>query len=1067
MSGQITILQLPTAAALTGSEAVPIVQNGVTVQTTAGAISGAGALNYPFLTVSSTAGLTQARYLTTGTGLSVTDNGAGNTLQIKMTGLANALNSASTGILVITGSSTVSSTLLSVGSGLTIANANGLSGSPTISLNTNLQNISSLTGTGLMTINGSTFSQVNLLGTSGQITVTGGDGTSTPTFSLSATSVTAGSYTIPSSITVDAYGRLTNASSSSTTGIGGTIALQQSPSFTGTPTAITAGTGTNSTQLATTAFVYNVIGGAGTVVNSISGGTTGLTPATASSGAVVLGGTLAVANGGTGVTTSTGSGNLVLSISPALTGIPTAPTAVTTTNTTQIATTAFVYGALAIAGAPIYQGVWNASTNTPTLASSVGTSGYYYVVSVAGTTTLNGISSWAVGDWAIFNGGVWQKQPGSASQSFTNLTTANLTVSGLTGYMYANGGSNVTASTTIPTSALSGVLSVSNGGTGQSTFTSGYIPWGNGTGALVSGSSLTYVNQTNTIGLLLYSVNGFSTGSNAITYPTQTTSLAFEMKASASNMRIQVQDGQGRINYYWNGYTDLGGLKYIVTGEPYARYQQSAASTSGCYFGWYGAPAGTAGTAITQTQLGQMQSGTGGSIWFSQRGTSTDFYMGSSGGVSIGNSTDPGATNLSVSGALTLGTALTVANGGTGMTNIASSYIPFGSTSTSMTTSSSLTFDGNTLTSITGSSSAVALKGQGGNLGGTTGNAIYLLQLFNTAANANYLNVFQFRNATGTAWTTATTRIQNITDATNQGYIDFNPVNNNNSVGIGYGASEIIRFINGGAISFNSGVSYGTSGNALICGGSSSQTWGTLGVVGGGTGVTVSTGANSVVLRDASANITTNFAFLGYTNVAAAGTITTLVVSSTPNWIVTGSGGQTYKLPDATTLPVGATYTFNNNQTSGTIVVQNNSSTTVVTVQSGAYVTVVLLVNGSSAGSWDYHANIPSGTFWSTNTLSTGAAITSTQAVTGSTLISTVATGTAPLTVTSTTQVANLNAATAGTATNVTASAGSGATNYMAFVSSATGTVAVNTNSTLTYNYTNNALTAGVNGGTF
>jgi len=56
-----------------------------------------------------------------------------------------------------------------------------------------------------------------------------------------------------------------------------------------------------------------------------------------------------------------------------------------------------------------YQGTWNASTNTPTLTSSVGTKGYYYVVSVAGTTNLNGITDWQIADWAVFNGSVWQK----------------------------------------------------------------------------------------------------------------------------------------------------------------------------------------------------------------------------------------------------------------------------------------------------------------------------------------------------------------------------------------------------------------------------------------------------------------------------------------------------------------------------------------------------------------------------------------------------------------------------------------------------------------------------------
>jgi hypothetical protein len=63
----------------------------------------------------------------------------------------------------------------------------------------------------------------------------------------------------------------------------------------------------------------------------------------------------------------------------------------------------------AVLGALSYQGTWNASTNTPTLTSSVGTKGYYYVVDVAGSTNLNGITDWKVGDWAVFNGSIWQK----------------------------------------------------------------------------------------------------------------------------------------------------------------------------------------------------------------------------------------------------------------------------------------------------------------------------------------------------------------------------------------------------------------------------------------------------------------------------------------------------------------------------------------------------------------------------------------------------------------------------------------------------------------------------------
>jgi hypothetical protein len=88
------------------------------------------------------------------------------------------------------------------------------------------------------------------------------------------------------------------------TGTGSTV-LSASPAFTGTPTAPTAGIGTNTTQLATTAYVINQIGAITAGVSTFSGGTTGLTPASATNGAITLAGTLAAANGGTGNTNGT------------------------------------------------------------------------------------------------------------------------------------------------------------------------------------------------------------------------------------------------------------------------------------------------------------------------------------------------------------------------------------------------------------------------------------------------------------------------------------------------------------------------------------------------------------------------------------------------------------------------------------------------------------------------------------------------------------------------------------------------------------------------------------------
>lgn len=64
---------------------------------------------------------------------------------------------------------------------------------------------------------------------------------------------------------------------------------------------------------------------------------------------------------------------------------------------------------LAINGSVIYKGTWNATTNSPSLASSIGIKGWYYVVSVAGTTNINGISIWNIGDWIIFDGSIWEK----------------------------------------------------------------------------------------------------------------------------------------------------------------------------------------------------------------------------------------------------------------------------------------------------------------------------------------------------------------------------------------------------------------------------------------------------------------------------------------------------------------------------------------------------------------------------------------------------------------------------------------------------------------------------------
>jgi hypothetical protein len=96
-------------------------------------------------------------------------------------------------------------------------------------------------------------------------------------------------------------------------------------------------------------------------------------------------------------------------------------------------------------GAIVYQGTWDASSNSPFLTSSVGTQGHYYVVSIAGSTNLNGITDWQVSDWAIFNGSVWQKVDNSEVAYVSNVATGT----GLTGGPITSTGTISVANTTV------------------------------------------------------------------------------------------------------------------------------------------------------------------------------------------------------------------------------------------------------------------------------------------------------------------------------------------------------------------------------------------------------------------------------------------------------------------------------------------------------------------------------------------------------------------------------------------------------------------------------------------
>ena len=108
-------------------------------------------------------------------------------------------------------------------------------------------------------------------------------------------------------------------------------------------------------------------------------------------------------------------------------------------------------------GALVYQGTWDALTNNPTLTSSVGTQGHYYVVSIAGSTNLNGVTDWQVNDWAIFNGSVWQKVDNSEVAYVSNVATGT----GLTGGPITTTGTISIANTTVTAGTYGNATQVS------------------------------------------------------------------------------------------------------------------------------------------------------------------------------------------------------------------------------------------------------------------------------------------------------------------------------------------------------------------------------------------------------------------------------------------------------------------------------------------------------------------------------------------------------------------------------------------------------------------------------
>ena len=256
---------------------------------------------------------------------------------------------------------------------------------------------------------------------------------------------------------------------------------------------------------------WTTVSGGVAGVTSFSAGTTGLTPSAASTGAVVLAGTLAVANGGTG-SSSTQYCSLTSNVTGTL-PVANGGTGQTTYTDGQLLIGNTTGNTLTKATLTAGSGVTITNGGGSITIAATGSGGT--VTSVSGTGSVNGITltGTVTSSGSLTLGGTL------SGVSLTSQVTGTLPI--------ANGGTGTTSTTYCSlTSNVTGTLPVANGGTGQTTYTNGQLLIGNTTGntltkaTLTAGTGISITNGTGSI-TIASSVNGLPT-MNVVTGTTQT-----------------------------------------------------------------------------------------------------------------------------------------------------------------------------------------------------------------------------------------------------------------------------------------------------------------------------------------------------------------------------------------------------------------------------------------------------------------------------------------------------------------------------------------------------------------
>ncbi len=662
-------------------------------------------------------------------------------------------------------------------------------------------------------------------------------------------------------------------------------------------------------------------------------------------------GILPVGSGGTGVATLTGlvKGNGASAMTAAVAGVDYVDPSVlgvadgvATLGATGKLTASQIPDSLL--GGLNYQGTWNAATNTPTLVPSTGTKGHYYKVSVAGTTDLDGLNNWNIGDLAIYDGVTWGKVDGVEDQvlSVNGMTGAVTITRNLLGAAAAGSNADITALTGLTTA-----LSVAQGGTGVTTST--------GTGSVVLSDSPVLVTPNlgtpsavdlaNAINLPLSTgVTGVlpitSGGTGAATQQAALNSLAgaatagYFLRGDGTNVTMaQIQAA------------DVPTLNQNTTGTAASvtNASQPSITSVGTLTSLTVAGSVNLSGATAPLELGGVP-GTVGQFLTSAGPGATPTWTSFSAGTVTSVDVSGGTTGLTFSGGpvtssgtITLSGTLAVASGGTGTTtstgtgNVVLSASP---TFTGTVTASALTVNGQL---ALGAAAPMSLNGSQG----TAGQVL-------TSAGAGATPTWE--TVTGTGSVTSVEVSGGTTGLTTTG----GPITGAGTItlagtlvasngGTGFSSYNVGDLLYAATTSTLAKLADVATGNVLISGGVgvapsygkvdlTTHVTGTLPVANGGTGVTTSTGTGNVVLSASptftgtvsTANITTTGTF------TLAGVASPLVLNSS-----VGTAGQVL-----TSAGAGATPTWTTVTDTGTVTsVEVSGGTTGLTTSGGPVTT--------------------------------------------------------------------------------------------------------------------------------